>query len=268
MIPASGVDDILASPTGRYLAGPASVSFIVDPSLAGVSVWGRPSSEHIRDLAATHEQLRPVLASPTTALVDVRYLEWPDPSAFAALTGYITERHDWLAARIDRLALVRPRLGPVGAFSAGFFSLTTNPFTVETFTALGAALEWIGRKDATEIESELEALIASSTGTPLLLRRLRALLEAQPGALSLDVAAAGLGVTERSLQRRLKSCDTTFQTEQNLAQVRVAQRLLVESDAPLKQIASQVGCTSLSRFSTLFRRVTGKAPSDWRKGER
>jgi AraC-like DNA-binding protein len=101
-----------------------------------------------------------------------------------------------------------------------------------------------------------------------MLVQLRAQLEARPGALSLPQAAKALGVTERSLQRWLKSWDTTFKAEQNRAQVQVAQQLLARSDAPLAQVASQVGCASLSHFSALFRRLTGATPSHWRRDHR
>jgi AraC-like DNA-binding protein len=265
MIAITGLDDFLASPGARYLAGPLSLSFIVDPGLVGVSTWGRPSAEQIMDLVRAHERMRPVLAPRTAALVDVRHLEWPDPSAFAAVVGYVAERRDWLAEYIERLALVRAELGPVGAASAGFFDVTERPFAVETFTDLRGALAWIGRADAAALDVELEAILVEASGTPAMLRRLRARLDASPGGLALPAAARALGVTERSLQRRLKSWSTTFQAEQNRAQVRVAQRLLRERDAPLAEIASEVGCASLSHFSALFRRITGEAPSDWRK---
>jgi AraC-like DNA-binding protein len=268
MIPASGLDELLVTPTGRYLAGPFSLSFIVDPRLVGVIVWGRPSGEQIVDLVRAHERMRPVLAARTAALVDVRHLDWPDPSAFSAVVTYIAERRDWLGEYIDRFALVRANLGPVGAASAGFFDVTARPFAVETFTELHAALVWLERADAAGLDAELEALFAEASGTPPMLRRLRERLDAAPGALSLPDAARALGSTERSLQRGLKSCGTTFQAEQGRAQVRAAQRLLRESDASIAEVAADVGCGSLSHFSALFRRIAGETPTDWRKRHR
>jgi AraC-like DNA-binding protein len=261
----AGLDELLASPDGRYLAGPVSLSFIVDRRLVGVVVWGRPSAEQALDLVRSHERMRPVLAERTAALVDVRHLEWPDPSAFTELVGYLAERGDWLAEYIERLAVVRPELGPVGAASAGFFDVSARPFPVETFTGLRDALAWTGRADAEALAAQLESIFAEASSTPALLRRLRERLDASPGALSLAGVSRGLGVAERTLQRSLKSWSTTFQMEQNRAQVRVAQRLLRESDASLKHIASAVGCASLSHFSAMFRRVTGETPSAWRQ---
>jgi AraC-like DNA-binding protein len=256
MLPASG------------LVGPAWLSFIADPRLVGVIVWGRPSGDQIAELVGGHARMRPVLAARTAALVDVRHLDWPDPSAFSAVAGYLAERRDWLGEYIDRLALVRPHLGPVGAAGAGFFDVTARPFAVETFTELRPALDWLGRADAAALDVELEALFAEACGTPPVLRRLRERLDAAPGTLALSDAARALGSTERSLQRALKSFGTTFQIEQGRAQVRAAQRLLRESDASIAEVAIDVGCRSLSHFSALFRRVAGETPSDWRKRHR
>ena len=52
--------------------------------------------------------------------------------------------------------------------------------------------------------------------------------------------------------------------EVNRARVRLAKRLLRESDAKLTQIAHDVGCASLASFSALFRRATGATPSEFR----
>ncbi|MGH7295517.1 MAG: helix-turn-helix domain-containing protein [Polyangiaceae bacterium] len=269
MIATASYDEMLRSTAvGRYHAGALSLSFIVDPSLVGVVVWGRPTAEQIVSLVEAHERMRPVLAPRTAALVDVRSLEWPAPSAFEALVGYLAARRDWLAEYIDRLAVVRPSEGPVGAAGAGFFDVSTRPFTVGAFTELPDALAWMGRSDAAAIAAELEALFAEASGTPGPLRLLRQQLDARPGSLSLQDAARALAVTERTLQRWLKSWRTTFQAEQNEAQVRAAKRLLRDGEVPLAAIASEVGCASLSHFSALFRRIAGETPSDWRKQHR
>ena len=268
MIAVAGLEALLASPKGGYFTGPLSVSFIVDPALVGAIVWGRPTADQIMDLVRSHERMRPHLAAETGALVDVRHLEWPEPAAYSAVVTHLAERRDWLAEYIVRLALVHAESGPVGAAGAGFFQLAARPFAVQTFTKLRAALEWIGRSDAAALETELESIFAEASRSPALLRSLRAVLEARPGALSLGSAAHALGVTERSLQRWLKSWGSTFQAESSRAQVRVAERLLRHTDAPLAQVASEVGCASLSHFSALFKRVTNEAPSDWRRRHR
>jgi AraC-like DNA-binding protein len=263
--PSKTLDELLASTGGRYLAGPLWLSFIVDPTLVGVSVWGRPSAEQIVALVHAHERMRPVLAPRTRALVDVRALEWPDPAAFAAVAGYLATRRDWLAEYIDRLALVRSSAGPVGAAGAGFFAVTAQPFAVRTFTEIDDAVSWLGRADGHALARDLDALLGDASGTPSMLRALRERLDARPGSLSLEEAARALAVTERTLQRHLKAWRTSFRAEQNQAQVRAAKGLLTEGDLSLAEIAAQIGCSSLSHFSALFRRITGETPSDCRR---
>nr|WP_286202601.1 helix-turn-helix transcriptional regulator [Comamonas sp. JC664] len=73
-----------------------------------------------------------------------------------------------------------------------------------------------------------------------------------------------MGMSERTLQRRLKEADTSFQSELNAVQVRMAQTLLRESDMKLTAVAVEVGCASLQHFSSLFRKLVGESPSGWR----
>jgi transcriptional regulator GlxA family with amidase domain len=57
---------------------------------------------------------------------------------------------------------------------------------------------------------------------------------------------------------------STFRHELGLARVRAAQTLLRESSASLTEIALEVGCATPQSFSTLFRRVVGTSPREWR----
>ena len=114
----------------------------------------------------------------------------------------------------------------------------------------------------------LDTLVDRCRGMSPMLRKLRELLDARPGRVTLQEAARALGQSPRTLQRRLRDDGTTFQLEHSGAQVRVAQRLLIDSDAKLESVASEVGCASLQNFSALFRRATGEAPSAWRARHR
>jgi AraC-like DNA-binding protein len=75
-------------------------------------------------------------------------------------------------------------------------------------------------------------------------------------------------VSERTLQRKLGELGTTFQHELSEARVRVAKRLLIDSEAPVTNIALDVGCASLQHFSALFRKHEGESPSTFRKRRR
>ncbi len=75
-------------------------------------------------------------------------------------------------------------------------------------------------------------------------------------------------MSERTLQRRLKEEDTSFQAELNNVQMRTAQQLLLETDMKLTAVAVEVGCASLQHFSSLFRKLVGESPSTWREQHR
>jgi AraC-like DNA-binding protein len=264
---AESLEDLLASPNERYLVGPISLSFVIDPRVVGTHVWGRPTTEQIMALVDAHERMRPVLSSRTCALVDLRRLEWPDPAAFDALVRYFVARREWLGEYIERVALVRS-IGPMGAATEGFFDLTPQVFRVQTFGAVEDALAWFGRSNARAIAEELASLLEQASNTPDLLRRLRERLDASPRSLSVDEAARALGVGDRTLQRTLTAARTSFVEERRRAQVRKAQSMLREQDASLAEIAHAVGCASLSHFGALFRKATGMTPSAWRARHR
>jgi AraC-like DNA-binding protein len=82
--------------------------------------------------------------------------------------------------------------------------------------------------------------------------------------VNLSEVARELGMSERTLQRRLKEAGTSFQAELNAVQVRMAQSLLRETDMKLTAVAVEVGCASLQHFSSLFRKLVGDSPSAWR----
>ena len=77
--------------------------------------------------------------------------------------------------------------------------------------------------------------------------------------------AGSLGMSERTLQDHLRRAGTSFRRESNEALVRAARELLENSDASLTEIAIDVGCASLQHFSTVFRKVAGVTPSEYRR---
>ena len=79
--------------------------------------------------------------------------------------------------------------------------------------------------------------------------------------------ARQLAVSSRTLQRRLTLAGTTYGRELNVAQVRRAQRLMLDGRHNLSAVAFAVGCSSPQRFSALFKEVTGSTPRDWLRAQ-
>lgn len=77
-----------------------------------------------------------------------------------------------------------------------------------------------------------------------------------------------LGMTERTLLRRLRDENTTFQELLDRLREELAFARLKESDMSVDEIGASLGFSSSSTFSRAFTRWTGMRPSDWRSRQR
>jgi len=251
-----------ARPVGRYLVGEGFAYWCASEELFGFALWGRPGRAAMEQLAAAlRVELEP-RTPPHRSLVDTSLLEAVDPSAFEVLQRYVKEHHAALTQKVTRLALVRPP-GLVGAVVSGFYQVLDSPYPTQAFEAVGPALDWL-EADA-GWGAPLEALRAEVSGVAPLLSALRAVLSGLGARTDVGEAAKRLGLSQRTLQRRLAEQQTSFAVELNRQRMLVAQRLMRESDAPLTELAIDAGFASLQHFSAAFRKATGKTPTAWRK---
>lgn len=75
-----------------------------------------------------------------------------------------------------------------------------------------------------------------------------------------------LAMTERTLLRRLRDENTTFQELLDRLREKLAFDYLRRADLTIDKIAHLLGFSSSSAFSRAFVRWTGQRPSDWREG--
>lgn len=257
---AADADDYRDDPEGAYLALPRAIVFCARRTLWGFALWGRPTEADLKRIVPLLAlELAPGVA-PHASLIDARRLESGDPRAFAILAKYLRANWDTFRTRVTRLALVRPP-GVLGATVAGFYQVAGAPYPVRVFDDLAAAATWLR---ATDLAPVLDAAVASASDLSPVLLELRGWLDGHLADASLARAAKAVSRAPRSLQRHLGVAGTTFQAEVDAARIRLAKRLLLESDSALTEIAYDVGCASPQHFSTLFRRVTGQVPSAWR----
>ena len=82
----------------------------------------------------------------------------------------------------------------------------------------------------------------------------------------IDWVAAKLGMTRRTLQRRLEEQGRTFSglLEDELRDR--AQLLLADQTRPITEIALELGYNDPAHFSRAFTRWCGRAPKAYRKG--
>jgi AraC-like DNA-binding protein len=82
---------------------------------------------------------------------------------------------------------------------------------------------------------------------------------------SASAVARQLGMSERTLARRLKAEGTTFEKILDELRRELAIRYLAERDLPMSQIAWLLGYNSPSALTHACRRLTGKSPSAHRR---
>ena len=96
--------------------------------------------------------------------------------------------------------------------------------------------------------------------------RVTGLLEGTQGHIEIEQAAHQLGVSIRTLQRRLGQRGLSFRELAGLQRHRHACRLLTQTDRLVSQIAFQVGYDNVTSFIFAFRRLAGTSPTAYRHG--
>jgi AraC-like DNA-binding protein len=260
--------EYLACPVGRYVARRSWALWTTDPVLCGSVVWGwvhEPDLELV--LAGFESMWSPGMAPRCNLLTDTSRLKGIDAAAFQRFASFIAKRLPDLGGKIARQAIVRPAGFP-GAVVAGFYEVSGPPlYPMRLFTTTVEALGWLGCDDAAALAAELGAIADVGSAAADELRKLHELLATRLD-VPLGAAARAVGVSTRSLQRRLHDAGTSFRGEVEAARVRAARVLLADTDQKITDIALDVGCASLQHFSALFRRLTGETPSAWRARQR
>jgi AraC-like DNA-binding protein len=244
---------------GRFVAHKSWLMAWANQDLWCIVFFGRPDRE---DAAALTRVFFVELEAPRhQVLVDAHALEGIDPGAFEQFQTFARENLERSREKVARLALVLPR-GVSGAVVAGFYGVLGAPCEIQTFESQKSALGWLG------CELELDDAIAEARGLPPLLGQLRAHLKNQLTGAELDRAALSLGVSQRTLQRRLTEAGTSFVKELQIARVDEAKRRLIESEDAVTEIAIECGFASSQHFSRQFRKVAGVSPSEFRARHR
>lgn len=261
---ATDLNDFLRNPIGSCLEGSTFLYFFPAAGFTGFSVWGIPSYEDTKLLNAAMDVVIGAHGGPHLSLVDTRGLQRVDPSAFATMKEYIGARRDVFGKLILKQALICSE-GLAGAVVAGFFAILRPAYTFNICYDTDEALDWLEISDGAQVHELLRSGARRSEDDPFV-QRVRELLltsdQRNPVAASF---ARSLGVSTRSLQRRLNESGTSFMREVQLSRVRRAQEMILGGGRNLSSVAFEVGCASLQHLSSLFRKVTGKTPSEWRR---
>jgi len=84
------------------------------------------------------------------------------------------------------------------------------------------------------------------------------------GTVSLETAAEHLGISPRTLQRRLTQSGITFWAMVEQSRFEIAGALLRDTDLKVQEIATRLGYSSPGGFSRAFARWAGCSPSSFR----
>jgi AraC-like DNA-binding protein len=91
-----------------------------------------------------------------------------------------------------------------------------------------------------------------------------ALANLQDGVPSLCAIARRMGVSERTLRRRLKSGGTSYNTILREMRAAVAKNVLLDRMVTVDRIATQLGYSETANFRHAFKRWTGHSPQSYR----
>jgi AraC-like DNA-binding protein len=223
-------------------------------------MWGKPLEADIEQMIPFFEIGVDARFRGHASFVDARGIEAIDVLAFGKLLSYLlTRRHAW-GPNVGRQAVLHPA-GFVGTVVAGALHVARPPYPFQCFAGDGAdAFEWCG---VPELHPEVEALRASVVVSSEITRRVQAVLDQHGLAGAAEVARA-LGLSQRTLQRRLGEAGTTFREERDRYLSREIERLLDGTDLDLDAIAAAVGLSSASHLVAHFRATHGVTPGTWR----
>ncbi len=255
------VEDYLKDSTESFFIDREFCAFHTG-SLFGIVAWGRPALAGAQRVvhARGAELIDP---GPHHVVIDYRLVEVIDVEAFKCLAEWVNTHRETLARNTAKVALIQPNEPFAAATVAGFYNVVKSPYPSQLCTTIDEAEAWLGVPTVAPVTEVCEASSAGHSTTTALV----AVLERTPG-LAVDEAAKALGLTGRTLQRRLQAEGTTFLAESRKATVRKAKHLLSTTDDKVADIARAVGCATAQHFTELFRTETGVPPAQWRASSR
>jgi AraC-like DNA-binding protein len=257
---ASSLAAYVGNPVGCYIAAAQSAAFRTRDALSGLLLWGSPTD-------ADAEMVKGALAVGLSdgsgrclSLIDLQRLETNDLRAFLELSRILAMYVSSFRGDDTRHAVISAP-GAAGEAVASLL-VTLRRGTVRVFKSAQDGLCWTGVQDPVLL-NDLELIARIHSPGSSLLRTLRGLLDRDPGSTGSELAR-GLGMSQRTLQRRLKESSTSLQQEVSEAHLRIAKKLMTETTRPLKWIALEAGYASPQHFSSAFRAHTGISPKRWR----
>ncbi len=251
------VAEFLRRPAGAFLRRRGYLLLGAADDLLVLMTWGTLARADMDELLTVARRACRTGRRPHDLLVEATRLRAVDDAAFAALLHFSRQS----SVPIRRCALIVPE-GDLGGLlvELGRSLVRTAPLFVTARTE--AAFSWLGIDDP-QCMVRYRALAVSIAESGEWLLSLRQLISARTVS-TVESAAAELGLSVRTLQRRLRSAGTRFERERALSWIGQAKVLLERTDWPVKYIASHIGLSSPVRLVQIFRHYEQTTPRKWR----
>lgn len=142
------------------------------------------------------------------------------------------------------------------------------------FVGLEAEARWLGEplratnpriRDYFERQCQTAARVFASDPPFTAVVRQRVAANMEGGAISVGSVARALGLSPRSLQRRLAEEGTRYSELVDQVRRQFAEQYLARPRLAVSEVAYLVGFTDPSAFFKAFRRWTGQSPNDYRQ---
>jgi AraC-like DNA-binding protein len=254
-------DIIVRSPWGRYTCTGSAIVWCVSRTLCGAHLWGRPDADETRAIMRLFDTYPRILDSSFDMIIDTRGVEVVDGEALAVLTGWMWKHRAALLERVKLTSVVRE--APSGFLLAGLLPTIANNRSFRVTTEPLAAFRDVIGEPGVALALEIEAHAMRLRGVTRELQVIRAML-AKRLDTTIDEAARELGISARSLQRRLGEQRTSFHEEVVTARMTVACELLITTDLKIAAVATRIGISERA-LGMLFRAKVGLSPVEWRR---
>ncbi|MFK7987320.1 MAG: helix-turn-helix domain-containing protein [Sandaracinaceae bacterium] len=236
----------------------------MSPQLRVRCTWGEPSSDDAQLMLATMRAEHEVVTEPYRVLVDVRSCKAFDFAGTRGLLSGVWAMRETLAQQVEGcVVMIHPR-DLVGSLIAGIVERSPKPFPISWAVEEEQAASQLGH-DVGSLLTVCGSLRGRAEQESASEVEVRAWIRAHLATATVDGCAVALGMSTRSLQRRLEELDTSFRHELEVARIGRAQDLLSHPDAKVAAVARTVGYARSQSLSAVFRRHTGLSPSAWRR---
>lgn len=263
------LSEFAASPVGHAVLSRHTLLWYCAPRLSVVAMWGRPDRQDIDLLAQAMDADWAFRTEPFLTLVDLRGLHTLDEDVVAQYAAVLHTRKE-RQRRILRCAVILPTDGwlvravaTIGPMLSPLEDSNNKGMQYGVSADLLSALSWLDWKDASCLQ-DLAMLTEKAQAESRASDELRRFLTANLTSATLVVAAKDLGISARTLQRRLRDAQTTFLDELTRVRIERAKELLTTTDKKLFSIAQEVGYKKQQNFTSAFRKVVNQSPPEWR----